>query len=196
MEPKWIECLSLFRLANQCSPKGEVRINEERLNSFLSAAKSLSVRGLTGDDVQEQSGGCSDLKLKTSNRSTKRKRASSTESSSIEDNKTAVSSPATMPPHVPSSAHLNTLLEPVEPLPSIITFETSIANLAHADHWEGGHVIDQGATAENHQEAKNLGEYSSSPNPTTYPEFHQSLEEQNGNYQMNLLRNMLFEFSN
>ena len=84
--------------------QGEVRINEDQLNSFLNTAKSLGIRGLMGDgkkvDIENDK---------------KRKRRQSVELSSDqeeeeEDNSLAASSPPPPPP--PLLKHKTSLTKP------------------------------------------------------------------------------------
>lgn len=82
--------------------KGEVRINEDQLNSFLHTAKSLGIRGLMGDGKKDDA----------QNDKKKRRRQSvelSMDQDEEEENSLAASSP---PPPPPLLKHKTSLTKP------------------------------------------------------------------------------------
>ena len=76
--------------------KGEVRINEDQLNSFLHTAKSLGIRGLMGDGKKGD----------TENGTNKRKRRLSVEVSSDQEEVNSLATPPPPPPLLKHKANL------------------------------------------------------------------------------------------
>lgn len=108
------------------SLKGEVRINEDQLNSFLHTAKSLGIRGLMGDGKKGE----------TEN-GTKKKRRMSVEISSDQEEVNSLATSTPPPPPPPMLKHKTSLTKPQQnvevkcelPLDQEGRFESTINNM-------------------------------------------------------------------